>query len=510
MSVFSKIKRSRQQAKEHTQKEADKAKKEATHAPYRHVPTHAAIDALSGAPPSWKHDDRAKIVDLNRRRSAMAASGRDMRMPGPPSLAGLPRVASSLSHVSYPSLHANPSGYMPRAYSYTGVPPVPSWPDRGVDMMFPGPDGATPSLKGKELEKLPVSDSGRQSAASSKGETPRISTGFRLGPVEGPASRPEDANLTVTSGSPIGSSGDSSSSQDDLEIRPSANRRSTMPPHSVGMSPLHHTTASRPSAAATHRLHPSSRRASDASERGAGDPAVMVRAAAASAYDRRPPAAMHNRSYGPIPTSTPMSLGPETPVAASYAGSTSSQHSLSTAQASLASFNFGTVSTAPSSAMESAPISSKSSVSVPAPAATAQAAVPAVQADQLWEAALAQAQLNSESRDGPPTPKAKERRVSKAKVTRFTELETIDSNVEHMAFDGAIPAAYTITAAPPAPEGGKDLASKESAIRETVEEVSEPAAAAPKGRRLSKQPPGGAKPAKKSRWTSRSSSAVAV
>lgn len=479
MSVFSKIKRSRQQAKEHNQKEADKAKKEATHAPYRHVPTHAAIDALSGAPPSWKHDDRAKIVDLNRRRSAMAASGRDMRMPGPPSLAGLPRVASSLSHVSYPSMHADPSGYMPRAYSYTGVPPVPSWPDRGVYMMFPGPDGATPSLKGKELERLPISDSGRQSAASSKG-------------------------------SPTGSSGDSSSSQDDLEIRPSANRRSTMPPQSVGMSPLHHTTASRPSAAATHRLHPSSRRASDASERGAGDPAVMVRAAAASAYDRRPPAAMHNRSYGPIPTSAPLSLGPETPVAASYAGSTSSQHSLSTAQASLASFNFGTDSTAPSSAMESAPISSKSSVSVPAPAATAQAAAPAVQADQLWEAALAQVQLSSESRDGPPTPKAKERRVSKAKVTRFTELETIDSNVEHIAFDGALPAAYTIAVAPPAPEGGKDSANKESAIRETVDEVSEPAAAAPKGRRLSKQPPGGAKPAKKSRWTSRSSSAVAV
>jgi hypothetical protein len=198
MSVFSKIKRSRQQAKEHNQKEAEKAQKEAAHAPYRHVPTHAAIDALSGAPPSWKHDDRAKIVDLNRRRSAMAASGRDMRMPGPPSLAGLPRVASSLSHVSYPSLHANPSGYMPRAYSYTGVPPVPSWPDRGVDMMFPGSDGLTPSLKGKELERLPMSESGRQSAASSKGERAHLPPGLGLGPADGPAARREDRTAMLT------------------------------------------------------------------------------------------------------------------------------------------------------------------------------------------------------------------------------------------------------------------------------------------------------------------------
>jgi hypothetical protein len=226
---------------------------------------------------------------------------------------------------------------------------------------------------------------------------------------------------------------------------------------------------------------------------------------------------MQTRGYGPIPTITPMSLAPDTPVTASYAGSTSSQHSLSTAQASLASFNFGTTSTAPSSAAESAPISSKSSALVPAP----PAAAPAVPDDQFWDAALAQsqAQLSAESREGPPPPKAKERRISKAKVTRFTELETIDSHVEHTSFEGGLPAAYTIPSAPSAPEAGKTVDNKDVAVRETVQEVNEPTPAASKGRRLSKQPkqpqqpqqpPGGAKPAKKSRWMSRSSSTVAV
>lgn len=183
MSVFSKIRRSRQSAKEHQQKEADRARKEAESAPYRHVPTHAAIDALSGAPPSWKNDDRDKIVEQNRRRSAMAASGRDMRMPGPPSVTGIPRVASSLSYVSYPSMHANPAGNMPRAYSYSGVPPMPPW-DRGIELMYSMPDGVAPSIKGKEAEKLPTSESGRQSSASSKGE---LSIG-RDGPAAWPNS----------------------------------------------------------------------------------------------------------------------------------------------------------------------------------------------------------------------------------------------------------------------------------------------------------------------------------
>lgn len=169
MSVFSLIKRSRQQAKEHNQKQAERAKAEPPKQPYRHVPTHAAVDALSGAPSSWKHEDRPRIMEQNRRRSAMAASGMNMRMPGP----SLPRVSSSLSHVTYPSVHANPMGNMPRAYSYSGVPPTAPWQDRNKDLsIYSVPDSTRISLKGKDVDR--PYDSGRNSPSSIKGEFSRV------------------------------------------------------------------------------------------------------------------------------------------------------------------------------------------------------------------------------------------------------------------------------------------------------------------------------------------------
>ncbi|KAJ8126818.1 hypothetical protein O1611_g6820 [Lasiodiplodia mahajangana] len=119
MSVFSIIKRGRAQAKEHSAKQADKDKSEAVKLPYKHVPTHAATDALATAPASWKHDDRSKIREQNRRRSAMAANG---------SHGGLPRVGSTLSHVSYPSVYANPVVPLPKNYSYSSIPS--SWRER--------------------------------------------------------------------------------------------------------------------------------------------------------------------------------------------------------------------------------------------------------------------------------------------------------------------------------------------------------------------------------------------
>lgn len=164
MSVFSRIKRSRQQAKEHSQKQADKAKEEPPKEPYRHIPTHAAIDALSAAPPGWKQDDRPKIMEQNRRRSAMVTSGLN-RMGGP----SLPRVSSSLSHVTYPSVNASPMGHMPRAYSYSGVPTrVPYWQDRKQDAAYLVPEGSRISLKGKELDRS--YESGRNSPSSIKGK----------------------------------------------------------------------------------------------------------------------------------------------------------------------------------------------------------------------------------------------------------------------------------------------------------------------------------------------------
>jgi len=71
MSIFSKLKNAKKAADQH--KQVTKATEETNVVtPYKHVPTHAAIDALSGAPSSWQHSDRASIrYQNNKRRSLM-------------------------------------------------------------------------------------------------------------------------------------------------------------------------------------------------------------------------------------------------------------------------------------------------------------------------------------------------------------------------------------------------------------------------------------------------------
>ncbi|KAL6862804.1 hypothetical protein ACO1O0_003042 [Amphichorda felina] len=122
MSIFSHIRKSRQQAKEHNAKLAEQQKKEKQETmSYRHVPTHAASDAFASAPPTWREAaDRPRIIEENRRRSAMGVNGSHTNMPGP----NFPRVASGLSYVSYPG-QENPRARMPRTYSYTGISPYP-------------------------------------------------------------------------------------------------------------------------------------------------------------------------------------------------------------------------------------------------------------------------------------------------------------------------------------------------------------------------------------------------
>lgn len=182
---------------------AEQKKKEEVKEPYRHVPTHAAIDAISCAPPTWRVDDRNRILEQNRRRSAMSAVG--MGMTGPGMFAtgaanhpGMIRASSSLSHVSYPSVYANPVvSSMPRSYSYSGGVHAtggagPSsrgmyhqpWLGRQSVMHVPMPVDETDappsprggmgtssklsSSKGKEVERVHTDDSGVTSQASSK------------------------------------------------------------------------------------------------------------------------------------------------------------------------------------------------------------------------------------------------------------------------------------------------------------------------------------------------------
>lgn len=75
MSIFSKIKDAKQAANQHKASVAVAThEKKAITIPYRHIPTHAAVDAFSGAPSSWKDEDRSAIKAQNKRRAMM---GRD-------------------------------------------------------------------------------------------------------------------------------------------------------------------------------------------------------------------------------------------------------------------------------------------------------------------------------------------------------------------------------------------------------------------------------------------------
>ncbi|GKT48589.1 uncharacterized protein ColSpa_08770 [Colletotrichum spaethianum] len=462
MSVFSLIKRSRQQAKEHKQKQAEKTA-EPPKEPYRHVPTHAAIDALSGAPSSFKHEDRPKIMEQNRRRSAMATSGLT-RTPGP----GLPRVSSSLSHVSYPSVNASPMGNMPRAYSYSGVPPpAPYWQERNKSSVYSVPDGSRISLKGKEVDRS--WSSGRNSPSPVKGRF-TLSNGI--------------VSFTAAK-SPSGSSSHSTSSEEDLEMKPI--RHQSVPAARRNPAAVAHA----------HRLHPSSRRASDASERGDGSP--KAEKSSASTDRAKPPTSM--RGFNAIPTIAslpPMQLGnsfsgQQNTVASSAASITSVRSS-----SGLSSFNFN------NNAPFSAPMSGRSSAATtPAACVTPEPVWESVEEEESGSYTYAPAPASAVAA-APSAMKQKDRRsTSKSKVTRFTELETIDSHTDKPA--NAPYEDLRRDSVPP--QVSNDAINKAIAVEMVTVTPAEVVSSNKSGKRLSKQV--GSKLMKKSRWSTKSS-AVAV
>ncbi|KAI9871084.1 MAG: hypothetical protein M1830_003327 [Pleopsidium flavum] len=80
MSIFSKIRGAKKAADEHKDAKAQNTVPEKTDkpVPYRHVPTHAAIDAISGAPSSWKAQDKSAIKAQHKRRSAMSRNSSNL------------------------------------------------------------------------------------------------------------------------------------------------------------------------------------------------------------------------------------------------------------------------------------------------------------------------------------------------------------------------------------------------------------------------------------------------
>lgn len=119
MSVFSKIKMSKKAAKEAKGKTIEKneeIKAEQVKTAYHHVPTHAATDALSGAPSSWKREDREMIKDAHKRRSQMISRTGS-------SLSTMSNLNASCSSSAYASSH------LPRNSSYQSAGPA--WFDQG-------------------------------------------------------------------------------------------------------------------------------------------------------------------------------------------------------------------------------------------------------------------------------------------------------------------------------------------------------------------------------------------
>ncbi|KAL8782102.1 MAG: hypothetical protein Q9213_005713 [Squamulea squamosa] len=103
MSIFSKIKGAKKAADKHKQAKSTEVPAEIkdTPVPYRHIPTHAAVDALTGAPASWREEDRAAIKHQHKRRSMMT------------------RNSSTFSGTLHPS-----SSYTGSDFSSYGVSPV--------------------------------------------------------------------------------------------------------------------------------------------------------------------------------------------------------------------------------------------------------------------------------------------------------------------------------------------------------------------------------------------------
>jgi hypothetical protein len=137
MSIFSKVRNAKKAAEDH--KRQSLQVEQAKPAPYKHVPTHAAQDALTSAPTSWSvEESRAKIHAAHKRRSTISrtnseatmatmASGQNFSMP----FNQVP-ISRTLSEASLPSMMAKPRPYgsSRSVYSFSGVPPVPSVPVR--------------------------------------------------------------------------------------------------------------------------------------------------------------------------------------------------------------------------------------------------------------------------------------------------------------------------------------------------------------------------------------------
>ncbi|KAI2776091.1 hypothetical protein F4815DRAFT_449681 [Daldinia loculata] len=181
MSLFSRLKRRRVQAKEKNSKNdgkvTEKAKEESVKVPYKHVVTHAASDMLLVAPASAREEDKARVIELNKRNIALARSECKA--------AGMPRVRDSLSIYKTP-IFPLPKNYKP--YSVDDRPKFTYYPPQ-----LPG------SQKGPNNSNRPES---LRSGRSSKGKAPEyIRSPLSIPPV--PRLSYGQSSITPSKGAPL-------------------------------------------------------------------------------------------------------------------------------------------------------------------------------------------------------------------------------------------------------------------------------------------------------------------
>ncbi|KAK4181819.1 hypothetical protein QBC36DRAFT_228 [Triangularia setosa] len=465
MSMFSFIRKGRQAAKEHKAEKAEKAKKEAEKPPYRHIPKHAAIDAVSSGPSGWKTEDRQKIIDQNKRRSAMTTSGMNMT--------GQPRIHSSLSHVSFPAAFASP--VVPRTYSYSSMPA--GW--ASGDMNYSAVDVSSSSVKGKEVDRSTSASLYLSRSAA------RLSAGRY----------PMNMNAVIGSGdlsvSPVDSSSNSTSSQDDLEMKPT--KHASLPPSASKTRGY-----SRPMSdnGSIHRLHPA-RRLSDVDQNNTA-PA--------------PAPAPIRTSFSPRTSSLPTGIPPVPAIPAMQFGAALTTSTVSSATASAAS------------SVTMVPIASSVSLAAKAPVIKNVEDRRDVTVISLTPEPSSDEEVSPIGTAISPTTSPSKNKRRTHKPSRFPELETINSNISITAVEtplSAVPFSEkdspkvsvmeinekrrptsTIAATLPIDFDENSLP--------TPKALDLPAPVTQKQSKLSKNQ--GAKPAKKPRWSLRShkSSAVAV
>ncbi|KAI5923693.1 hypothetical protein F4810DRAFT_203158 [Camillea tinctor] len=471
MSVFSLIKRGRQQAKEHNAKQAkqaEKSKEEPPKQPYKHVVSHAAIDALATAPSSWKHDDRPKIMEQNKRRSAMASST---------NVSGMPRVGSSLSYVSYPSVYATPVVPLPKNYSYSSIPS--SWREKmhSTPGSVHSPDGSeyfsySASVKGKEREYLPPIRAGNITPISNQG----VSFGESFG--------------------------NSDSSEEELEF----GRKSPKSHSHIHQPRLSHQGSS--SNGQTHRLHPAHSRRNSETTAGRHYPPQ------AKSTFFTAPRPLDGRALSmdmPIP---PVPSLPEQYASLVSSKSTSSQLSSSSSTNSTA----GAISTAPSSVASTTASSTAdelvSQKLTPNAPSTVQSGAKRHEAMDTRKTSVdtvlgvtpseLATPVQSQPQHQPQSPQKSRRRLSKSKQPKFTEIDISASNDESavkMSVETVRPRRLSLSIF-----SGSSTPQTPKADGQFVESPIAPALDASR-RKLSKNPP---ETATRRRWSFRSNKPPAV